>query len=140
MNMEIIIKGAIVNAYEFTTEEFLNNLFQEDDSVEYYHLQPTGGGIVNACFDWAIIGNISDLLNIVAFIWMAYSKIKEKKANGEIIININVDNNAIRIGSEVTTKEELEKQIKSNKGNIVGDVVKDEIKAIKESPDWKHIK
>jgi hypothetical protein len=146
--MEIILSGAIANFSGLTNHQFLDYLKERAKEFEYYQLQPESGSIYAAALDWKAIGNISSLLGIVSFVWMAYSELinpkKEPDSNSGIIIKIEngSSHNQFWIGNTINSKEELIDTVGQflRQGQFNNAEIKKQIDSIKNSGYWKRVK
>ena len=141
--MNIIIKGAISNSPDLTNQKFLEYLNQESNEFEYYTLEPLRGTgkITSACFDLAILGNISSVLSILVII-LNFCKIyfKNKDSNQGVVIHIenSGDHNQFFIGNK--SNEEVLKEVKMLLEEKELQDVSTELEVIKNNPIWKQIK
>jgi hypothetical protein len=146
--MEIIISGSVANFGGLTNQQFLEYLIERVPDFEFYKFQPTPGRFYAASRDWKAIGNVSAILGILSFIWMAYNELirskKESGSNAGIVIQIENAgrNNHFWIGNEINSKEEMIKKSEEILKDFEMDSlqIKAEIEALRNSSHWQRVK
>lgn len=120
--MEITVTGLVANYAGLTNQQLLDYLKKRTNGFEYHQFRPIPGKVYAAVINWKAVGNVSSVLGIVSFIWMAYLELiapnKDPNSNSGIIIqiqNVESNNNQVNlwIGNDIKSEEELLKRVKA---------------------------